>query len=82
MSELEQKVIEIIKSKIFIELYNAEEKGLQQSQYCLIYSDIITKYGDKLSQTQILSKLTQISTLMAQEKKKCAYFQEKKIIFT
>ena len=45
--------IEIIKSKIFTELYNAEEKGLQQSQYCLIYSDIITKYGDKLSQNQI-----------------------------
>lgn len=45
--------IEIIKSKIFRELYDAEEKGLQQSQYCLMYSDIISKYGDKLSQNQI-----------------------------
>ncbi len=44
---------EIIKSKIFTELYDAEEKGLQQSQYCLMYNDIITKYSDKLSEEQI-----------------------------
>lgn len=44
---------EIIKSKIFNELYDAEEKGLQQSQYCLMYSDIITKYSDKLVPSQV-----------------------------
>ena len=44
---------EIIKSKIFNELYDAEEKGLQQSQYCLMYNDIMTKYLDKLSENQV-----------------------------
>lgn len=39
---------EIIKSGIFNELLNAEEKGIQQSQYCLLYNEIIVKYGDKL----------------------------------
>ncbi|MBS6022528.1 MAG: hypothetical protein KIB00_00445 [Paeniclostridium sordellii] len=44
---------EIIKSKIFRELYDAEEKGLQQSQYCLMYNDIMVKYGDKLQSNHI-----------------------------
>lgn len=44
---------EIIKSKIFAELYNAEEKGLQQSQYCLMYNEIMTKYSDKLNYNHI-----------------------------
>lgn len=39
---------ELIKSKFFNELLNAEEKGMQQSQHCILYNDVITKYGDKL----------------------------------
>lgn len=40
--------IEIVESRIFHELINAEEKGIQHSQYCILYKDILTKYGDKL----------------------------------
>jgi len=41
--------VDIIDSEIFYEMVNAEEKGVQQSQYCLLYRDIFVKYGDKLS---------------------------------
>lgn len=41
--------ISIIESDLFNELINAEEKGMQQSQHCLLYKDLIIKYGDKLS---------------------------------
>ena len=41
--------ISIIESNLFNELINAEEKGMQQSQHCLLYKDLIIKYGDKLS---------------------------------
>jgi 23S rRNA maturation mini-RNase III len=37
----------LIESKLFNELLNAEEKGLQQSQHCILYNSIITKYGEK-----------------------------------
>lgn len=43
---------EIIKSNIFNELLNAEEKGLQQSQYCILYNEVLIKYGDKLEDDQ------------------------------
>lgn len=45
--------IEIIKSKIFNELLDAEEKGLQQSQFCIMYNEIMRKYSSKLSDTHI-----------------------------
>ena len=40
---------QIIDSGIFSEMVSAEEKGLVASQYCMLYRDIITKIGDKLS---------------------------------
>ena len=45
--------IQIIDSPIFYELYNAEEKGLQNSQHCLLYKEILTKYEDRLSSFDI-----------------------------
>lgn len=45
--------ISIVKSKLFNELLNAEEKGLQQSQNCILYNAIMTKYGEKLSDNDI-----------------------------
>lgn len=38
----------LVNSKLFNELLNAEEKGLQQSQNCGLYNAIITKYDEKL----------------------------------
>ena len=45
--------IEVIKSKIFTELLDAEEKGLQQSQFCIMYNEIMIKYSNKLTELQI-----------------------------
>lgn len=45
--------IEIIKSKIFTELLDAEEKGLQQSQFCIMYNEIMVKYSNKLTDLHI-----------------------------
>lgn len=41
--------INIIDSGIYSEMLNSEEKGLVQSQYCMLYRDIMVKVGDKLS---------------------------------
>lgn len=41
--------INIIDSSIYDEMLNSEEKGLVQSQYCMLYRDIQSKIGDKLS---------------------------------
>lgn len=43
---------DIIESQVLNEMINSEEKGLVQSQYCLLYRDIITKVGDSLSQEE------------------------------
>lgn len=43
---------DIIESQVLNEMINSEEKGLVQSQYCLLYRDIITKWGDTLSQDE------------------------------
>lgn len=45
--------IEIVESRIFHELINAEEKGIQHSQHCILYRDILTKYEDKLHDNAI-----------------------------
>lgn len=45
--------IEIIKSKIFTELLDAEEKGLQQSQFCIMYNEIMRKYSNKLNNMHV-----------------------------
>lgn len=39
---------DIIESKLFNELLNAEEKGIQQSQNCILYNNIIVKYEGKI----------------------------------
>lgn len=44
--------IEIIDSFIFNELYNAEEKGMQNSQHCLLYREIMAKYSDRLDEIE------------------------------
>lgn len=43
---------QIVDSGIFSEMVSAEEKGLVASQYCMLYRDIITKIGDKLSKLE------------------------------
>ena len=43
---------DIIESQVLNEMINSEEKGLVQSQYCLLYRDIIMKLGDTLSRDE------------------------------
>ena len=43
---------DIIDSQVLNEMINSEEKGLVQSQYCLLYRDIITKIGDSLTKDE------------------------------
>ena len=43
---------DIIESQVFNEMVNSEEKGLVQSQYCLLYKEILTKIGDNLSREE------------------------------
>lgn len=45
--------IDIVDSNIYNEMLNSEEKGLVQSQYCMLYRDIILKVGNKLSDTEL-----------------------------
>lgn len=47
--------VDIINSSIYKELLNAEEKGLVQSQHCLLYRDILVKVGSKLSSDELLA---------------------------
>ncbi len=44
--------INIIDSGIYEEMLNSEEKGLVQSQYCLLFRSILIKIGDKLSDNE------------------------------
>lgn len=44
---------ELIESKFFNELLGAEEKGIQNSQHCIMYKNIITQYEEKLSKKQL-----------------------------
>lgn len=41
--------VDIIDSSLFSEMLNSEEKGLVQSQYCMLFRDIMLKNGDKMS---------------------------------
>lgn len=43
----------IATTDFFKELLLAEEEGRQQSEYCILYNDILKKYGDKLSRELI-----------------------------
>ncbi len=45
--------INIIDSGIYSEMLNSEEKGLVKSQNCLLYNEIITKLGEKLSENEL-----------------------------
>lgn len=45
--------INIIDSSIYSEMLNSEEKGLVQSQYCMLYRDIMVKVGDKLNTNEL-----------------------------
>lgn len=40
----------IIRSEFFNELLAAEQEGRKQSEYCILYNQILTKYGDKLDE--------------------------------
>lgn len=44
--------VDIVDSGIYLEMLNSEEKGLVQSQYCMLYRDIIVKIGNKLSEVE------------------------------
>ena len=44
--------VDIIDSLLFSEMLNSEEKGLVQSQYCMLFRDIMLKNGDKMSDTE------------------------------
>ncbi len=45
--------IDIVDSSIYNEMLNSEEKGLVQSQFCMLYRDIILKVGNKLSENEL-----------------------------
>ena len=45
--------IDIVDSSIYNEMLNSEEKGLVQSQFCMLYRDIILKVGNKLSANEL-----------------------------
>ncbi|NMD72294.1 hypothetical protein HHO41_18660 [Bacillus sp. DNRA2] len=40
----------IIRSEFFKELLVAEQEGRKQSEYCILYNQILTKYGDKFDE--------------------------------
>lgn len=40
----------IIRTEFFNELLAAEQEGRKQSEYCTLYNQILTKYGDKLDE--------------------------------
>ncbi|MCX7999714.1 MAG: hypothetical protein N3A69_12310, partial [Leptospiraceae bacterium] len=42
----------IVRSEFFKELLAAEQEGRKQSEYCILYNQILTKYGDKLDERQ------------------------------
>ena len=44
--------IDVVDSNIYNEMLNSEEKGLVQSQNCMLFRDITTKVGSKLSETE------------------------------
>lgn len=44
--------IDIVDSNIYNEMLNSEEKGLVQSQFCMLYRDITLKVGNKLSEEE------------------------------
>ena len=45
--------IDIVDSSIYNEMLNSEEKGLVQSQSCMLYRDILLKIGNKLSECEL-----------------------------
>ena len=45
----EVRPIDIIKSQFFEELLLAESEGRQKSKNCILYNNILSKYGEKLS---------------------------------
>lgn len=45
--------IDLVDSNIYNEMLNSEEKGLVQSQFCMLYRDIILKIGNKLTDTEL-----------------------------
>jgi len=44
--------IDLVDSTIYYEMLNSEEKGLVQSQHCMLYKNILTKLDGKLSETE------------------------------
>jgi hypothetical protein len=44
--------ISLIEGELFSEMLSAEEEGRQRSQYCIIYNNILKKYGDKLQKAE------------------------------
>ncbi|RSD28590.1 hypothetical protein [Mesobacillus subterraneus] len=40
----------IIRTEFFNELLAAEQEGRKQSEYCILYNQILTKYGDKFDE--------------------------------
>lgn len=47
--------INIVDSSIYNEMLNSEEKGLVQSQHCMLYRDIMVKIGDKLATNELIA---------------------------
>ena len=45
--------VDIIDSELFDEMLNSETKGLVQSQNCMLYHEVIRKYGDKFNEKEI-----------------------------
>ncbi|MFB5089182.1 hypothetical protein PGC35_18645 [Psychrobacillus sp. PGGUH221] len=43
----------IIRTEFFTELLTAEQEGRKQSEYCILYNQIISSHGDKFNERQI-----------------------------
>ena len=55
---LDEKIVlirpeELMKGNLFIELLASEQEGRQASQQCIMYSNVLRKYSDKLSEKSL-----------------------------
>ncbi|ULM96192.1 hypothetical protein L8956_20635 [Peribacillus frigoritolerans] len=71
----------IIQSDFFQELLAAEQDGRKQSEYCILYNQVLVKYGDKLDDRQksvlaanLILRIGRFKTKSLQEVKKALFY--------
>lgn len=71
----------IIRSEFFKELLAAEQEGRKQSEYCILYNQILTKYGDKFDEKHkellaaiLISRIGRFKTKSIDETKQVLYY--------